>query len=200
MVSVTELFSESWSSLKINQQEFMLYEEEYDEYDSEGKTITFYKKDKEKKEKNEKKSSLFSFVLNDATGGCNDKSIEKGVYDVNGTTLTFYTLWKRQGSVDDAPFGGRVKRYEVLKNGEVNLTSSLLYVETHTEDSDEGSGMLFLNTKPKSKEDKELLAEYVASVENYYRGKFVFGEESDMLIKKVRKAIRRHRKDAWKKR
>jgi hypothetical protein len=60
--------------------------------------------------------------------------------------------------------------------------------------------MLFLNTKPKSKEDKELLSEYVSSVENYYHGKFVFGEESDILIKEVRKAIKRHRKDAWKKR
>jgi len=193
ILTTTELFSESWSSLKINQQEFLLSEEYYDEYDSEGKTVTFYKKGKEGN-----KSSLFSFVLEDATGGCNDKSIEKGAYDVNGTTLTFYTLWKRQGSVDDAPFGGQIKRYEVLKNGEFNLLSSSLYVETHTEDSDKNSGMKFLFEKPKNKKDEKQLSEYIASVEKSFHGKFVFGDESDMLMKKVRKAIKRYMKAIWK--
>jgi len=194
LLTLVQLFSKV-ENLTINNQPFTIEEEYYDEYGSKGKTVTFYKK-----EKDGNKISLLSFVLNDATGGCNDKSIEKGTYEINGTTLSFYTLWKRQGSVDDAPFGGRIQRYEVLENGEFNLLSSFLYVETHTEESDNNSGMKFLFEETEIEEDKKLLKKYVSSVEKNFHGTFLFFKEADMLMKKVNKAMSRNMKARWGKR
>jgi len=194
-LATTALFSQSSNLLHINQHTFTLIQEDYDEYDSKGKTITFYRNGD-----NNQKTSLFSFILEDVTGGCNDKSVEKGVYEVNGKTLTFYTLWKRVGSIEDAPFGGQIKRYTLLKNGEFKLISSHLYIEEHTEDSNLESGMKFLFKEPKTKEEKKLFKKYVTSVERRYGGKFVFNQESSKLIKEVREAIKREVKNVWKKR
>jgi len=191
-MTTTTLFSEGWSSLTINHNTFEVLQESYDEYGSKGKTVTFYKK-----ESNETKQTLFSFVLEDTTGGCNDKSLERGAYEVNGTNLTFYTLWKRRGSVDDAPLGGRVIRYEVLKNGEFHRLSSQLYVEEYRRDFNSKSGMKFLFETPKTEENKELLAKYVASVEKRYDGQFVFDDASNKLIKEVRKALKRKMRKIW---
>jgi len=194
-LSTTALFSKGWSSITINKQPFELFEEYYDEYDSKGKTVTFYKKGEDGN-----KTSLLSFVLDDATGGCNDKSIEKGSYEVNGTILSFYTLWKRQGSVDDAPYGAKISRYEVAENGELKHLSSELYVETHTEDSDNNSGMKFLFEEAKTEEDKKLLKKYVSSVEKNFHGTFLFSKDADRLMKEVNKAMRRQMKARWGKR
>jgi len=188
----TELFSKSWSLLTINKHSFTLLEEYYDEYNSEGKTVTFYKN-----EKDGNKTSLLSFVLNDATGGCNDKSIEKGSYEVNGTTLSFYTLWKRQGSVDDAPYGAKIERYKILETGELNRLSSELYVETHTKGYDKKSGMKFLFEEAKTEEDKKLLKNYVNAVEKNFHGKFLFAKKADNLIKEVHRAMSRQLKFLW---
>ena len=193
LVTVVQLFSKSVENIIINNHQFALLKESYDEYGSKGETISFYSKEKDRKE-----DAIFAFVLHDSTGGCNDKSIEKGTYEINGTTLTFYTLWKRQGSVDDAPFGGKIQHYEVVEDGSFNLLSSSLYVETHTKDYDNNSGMRFLFEKIKTKEDKKALDEYVAFVEKNFHGKFVFENKADALIKEVRKALRRRMKARWK--
>ena len=193
LLTVIQLFSKSEENLTLNNYPFSLVKESYDEYGSKGETVSFYTNEKDGKE-----HSVFIFVLHDTTGGCNDKSIENGTYEVNGTTLSFYTLWKRQGSVDDAPFGGRIQRYEVLENGKFNLLSSSLYVETHTQDSDTNSGMRFLFEKTKTKEDEKALKEYVAFVEKNFHGKFVFEDKSDALMKEVHKALKRRMKARWK--
>ena len=179
--------------MEINGQPFVLLKEKYAEYDSKGRTVTFYKK-----EKSQDLTFVFSFLLEDATGGCNDKSLEHGTYEVNGTALTLYTLWERKGSVDDAPFGGRIKRYEVSKSGEIKLRSSQLYVEKHTEGSDPDSGMKFLFDAPKTKEEKESLAEYVGSVEKYFHGDFLFGDDAKALMIEIREAQKQHFKRRWK--
>ena len=194
ILTTTSLVSQGWKSLDVNEQSFLIFEEDYDEYDSKGKTVTFYNK-----EHNESKDALFAFILEDATGGCNDKSIEKGAYEINGSTITFYTLWKRQGSVDDAPFGGRIMHYE-LKDGNFSRLSSRLYVETHTEESDEKSGMQFLFKKSISKAEKKRLAEYVTAVEKQFHGKFIFDEEASTLIKEVRSMLKRQIIKVWQRR
>ena len=195
ILSTIALFSVNRGELTVNGHTFILEKEDYDEYGSKGKTVTFYRKDN-----NGSKSSLFSFVLDDVTGGCNDKSVEKGVYEVNGTTVTFYTLWRRVGSIDDAPFGGRIKRYSVLKSGEVKLVSSYLYIEEHTKCSNLKSGMRFLFEEAKTAKEKKLFKEYIASIERRYKGKFVFDKESNRLIQDVRDALKRKIKSRWKKR
>ncbi len=195
IITTTTLFSQEQISLDINQHTFSLFEEEYDEYDSKGRTVTFNREERDKT-----LTPLFSLILEDATGGCNDKSIEKGAYEINGTIITLYTLWTRQGSIDDAPFGGRIERYEVLKNGEVNRLSSNLYVETHTEGFDSESGMKFLFEEPKTEGEKRLFSSYIALVEKRFHGKFVFDKEADRVMKEVRKALKRRMKQLWQRR
>jgi hypothetical protein len=198
MLLLTSLYAETRSHLQINHTPLLLVEEEYDEYDSKGKTLTFYRDENRTQEKKDEKSvALFSLVLQDATGGCNDKSIEKGVYEVNGSIVTLYSFWKRQGSVDDAPYGARVTVYEFLKDGKVEERSSLLYVEEHTEDSNPESGMQFLFKEPKTKEESEQFATYVARVEKNFNGRFVFKEEATKLMKEVRGALKRELKAKW---
>ena len=192
ILSSTELFSKTWDSIKIDGYPFVLLKETYDEYDSKGETVAFYKKEKSKD-----LTFVLSFVLEDATGGCNDKSLEHGVYEVNGTMLTLYTLWERQGSVDDAPFGGRIQRYELSKSGEMQLHSSQLYVEKHTKGADPKSGMKFLFNAPKTEEEKRSLAKYVKSVEKYFHGDFIFGDKAKALMIEIRKAQKEQITRRW---
>ena len=191
----TSLFSQKQKLLDIQGHSFLLFEEDYDEYDSKGKTVTFYNG-----EDSNRTEALLSFVLNDVTGGCNDKSIEKGVYELSGSTIIFYTLWQRVGSIDDAPFGGRVKSYEISKNGEIKLLSSYLYIEEHTKESNSGSGMRFLFESPKREEDKSLFLTYISLIEKRYGGEFVFDKKSSKLIIAVREALKRQVKAVWKSR
>jgi hypothetical protein len=189
LLVTTALYSQTTKEIVVNNQTLIVEEEEYDEYGSKGKTISFYK------DKNSK--PLLSFVLEDTTGGCNDKSVERGAYDINGSTITLYSFWKRVGSVDDAPYGARVKQYKLTDSSKIEQLSSQLYIEEHTKDSNLDSGMKFLFINPKSKEEKKLFKKYIKRVEKLFKGEFVFEEKADKVMRDVLKALRKRVKARW---
>lgn len=100
----------------LSNHDIMMTTESYDLYDSEGKVLRLYQKrgDGEKR-------YLLSFVLSETIGGCEQKSIEQGSYEVNGSRIIFYTLWDRRGSAD-APYGARIKIYS-MEEGEGSNSS-----------------------------------------------------------------------------
>jgi hypothetical protein len=190
----TALYSGTWSNITINKQTLLLFHDDYDEYGSNGKTVTFYKKDK-----NKNKILLFSLILKDTTGGCNDKSIEEGTYEINGSTITLYSLWERVGSIEDAPYGGRVKRYQIVDGGgEVKLLSSQLYIESHTKDYSPDNGMRFLFISPTNIEEKKEFLSYLNQIEKFFKGTFIFEDNATKLIKEVNSALKRSIKAQWK--
>jgi len=193
LLLTTNLYSETWNSTTVNNQKLLLLNDDYDEYGSKGKTLSFYTESKDKN-----KTLLFSLILEDSTGGCNDKSLEYGTYEIDGSTITLYSLWKRVGSIDDAPYGARVQHYKLEDSGKVKLLSSKLYIEEHTKNSDPKSGMKFLFIPPKSKEDKVLFSKYIKSIERRFKGNFIFKEDANTLIKEVHSALRRSIKARWK--
>jgi len=131
------------------------------------------------------------------SGSCSDKSIEQGSYEVNGSTITLYTRWRRQGAVNDTPKGARVQVYQLLKNNTLKKLSNKFYIETSSQGSDPESGMKYLFTPPKTEEEKRVLKAYVTEVERAYHGTFIFGDEAKKLMRDVKQALRRKRKAAW---
>ena len=97
----------------------MLITEPYKEYTSTGKAMRLYIE-----EKNHNLTLLFSLTLDDATGVCSDKRIQKGTYDINSTHVTLYNFWDRYGDTYSAPYGARIQHYKLLENNTLNLVYS----------------------------------------------------------------------------
>ena len=104
--------------------DFTSITETYEVYDSKGKVMKFYRD-----ERNNDLKHLFSITLNDKTGTCGARSIEEGYYDINRSVITLYTKWDRQGRIYDVPYGVRIMRYDIQKDGSLKLLSSKIYIE-----------------------------------------------------------------------
>lgn len=190
-----QLFAKSSELITINNHAFILEKESYNEYGSKGKVIRLYRG----KEKADSRL-LFTFILNDRSGPCSAREIEKGSYEINGSTITLYSFWKRGGKAYDAPYGARIKVYVVENNATLTKVSSHVYIEESRRNYDEESGMKYLFTKAKTVEEKELFKEYIEEVEDRYDGIFVFDKEAERLLKNVKKALKRKVKLQWQKR
>jgi len=152
LLSITGVFASSIKSITIDNRPFTVVKEHYNEYGVKGDYITLYRGAEENRT-----SKLLNFVLSEVSGSCSDRSIEQGSYEVNGSTITLYTRWRRQGAVHDAPKGARVQVYQLLKNNTLKELSNRFYIETTTQGSDPESGMKYLFTPPKTKEEKKAL-------------------------------------------
>jgi hypothetical protein len=192
-LAFSQLFSSSTEEVVINKQTFSVVKESYSIYDSKGQYVKFYRVEKEKEP-----TSVLRLTLNDATGNCASKSLEDGAYEIDGDSITFYTLWNRRGKAYFEPYGAKIIRYKVLDNGTLKEVSSQIYIEATRKKYDDGSGMEFLFHAPKTQEEKALLTEYVSSMEDQYKGKFLFGKEHKALIKSVKEALKRKTKQMWK--
>ncbi|MGC9351144.1 MAG: hypothetical protein ACP5D3_04085 [Sulfurovum sp.] len=115
---------EKVTPLTLADHDFTIKTESYHIYDSKGRVMRLYQELPTKEVK-----QLFAFTLEDTTGACHEKSVEEGSYEVDGSVITFYTLWHRHGSAD-APYGARIKRYTVDSGGRFKLLSSKIYIET----------------------------------------------------------------------
>jgi len=187
-----QLFSASLEHVAINDNDFSVLKESYALYDSKGEVLRLYKE-----EPNRDLTFLLSFTLSDTTGGCSSKSMVKGSYEISGDTITFYTMWTRQGKAYLSPYGARVQRYKVLDSGKLELIEGKVYVEETKKNHDEGSGMEYLFHAPKTQEEKEQLQSYVKAVEEKYKATFIFKEEGKALIEEVKKALKRKMKALW---
>ena len=176
----------------IGNQDFSIVTEAYKIYDSKGEVMKFYKE-----ERNNDLTFLFSLILEDTTGTCADKSMQKGSYEINGTDIMLYTFWDRKGKAYDSPYGARMQHYEMLPNHTVVLRSSRIYVETARRNYDESSGMKYLFTPPQTNGEEEALDAYIKSAQREYKGVFVFGDEAKQLIDEVHEALSRKMKSRW---
>jgi len=178
-------------NLLINKHKFVIVTESYDIYDSKGTFMKFY----DAKNSNE---ALFRLTLGDATGGCAARSLEDGSYEIEGDTITLYSLWNRKGKAYLSPYGAKIQKFKVLSNGRLKTISSQVYVEETKRNYDEESGMQYLFHAPTNKEEKEKLDDYVKGVERKYKATFLFGEKGKNLMLQVKEAMKRKLKKTWK--
>lgn len=188
-----QLFSASLEHLTINNYDFSIVKESYDIYDSKGEVLKLYKE-----EQNRDLTFLLRFTLSDHTGGCAEKAMTEGNYEISDDgNITFYTMWTRQGKAYLAPYGARVQTYKVLDTGKLELIEGKIYIEETKKRHDNDSGMEYLFTAPKTQEEKEQLEHYVKAVEEKYKATFVFEDEGKRVISEVKKALKRKMKAIW---
>lgn len=185
------LSEEKVTRMTLADHDFTIKTESYHIYDSKGRVMRLY----EEAEDGEAEE-LFTFTLDDTTGACHEKSVEEGSYEVDGSVITFYTLWNRYGSAD-APYGARIKRYTVDSGGRFKLLSSKIYIETERKSEAKKSAMRFLFQTPVTQNDKEALQKYIEYAEQRFKGIFVFGHEAELLIKEVKEALHRKKQRRW---
>ncbi len=159
---------------------YVLLTEPYDLYDSRGKSVKFYRE-----EPDENLTYLLTFVLEDRTGGCLGKRIQRGVFRFEDENLTLYTLYERSGSIKEAPEGAMITRYRIGKNGALQFVSRRFYIESHRRSKHDRSGMRYLFKAPQNAEEKALLKAYVQKQERIFEGEFVMGAAALKLRKKV---------------
>ena len=189
----SQLFSASTEEIIINKQTFSVVKKSYDIYDSKGQYVKFYRVAKD-----EKPTSILRLTLTDATGNCASRSLQDGAYEIEGNTITLYTLWNRRGKAYLEPYGAKIQKYDVQSDGSLKELSSYVYIEETRKKHDDGSGMEYLFHAPTNKQEEDKLKEYVDEVEEKYHGKFIFGDERKKLIKEVKKALKRKIKLQWK--
>lgn len=178
--------------VQIGVHSFILVKRSYNEYGDKGITMALYAKDT----KNSRQQKL-SFLLRNESGSCSDKNIENGSYKIKEDSIVFYTHWKRSRSSNNEPIGDRIQVYKVDKNGSFHMIDSKVYVERSTQNEDADEGMRYLYEKPKTKDEKLLLDEYIASVEDIFKAKFVMGDEAKVLGEEVYEALELKQKQKW---
>jgi len=178
--------------VQIGSHTFILKQEAYNEYGDKGITLKVY--DKASKQKG---VPLLSFVMENKSGGCADKSVEHGAYKIVGNILTFYSHWERYGRVYDAPIGDRVQVYTLDDKGTLEYTNSKVYIETSKRGKEMDEGMQYLYTEIKTDVQREALAKYIISVERIFEAKFVKGAEAKVLADEVSNALNEKQKQRW---
>ena len=187
------LSSTPLKQITINQQDFYITTESYDIYDSKGRVMKLYQE-----RPTQDMKPLLSLTLEDTTGSCVNVRILNSTYEVNGSSITFYSLWDRRGDVYNAPYGARIQQYKVLKNHTISLISSKIYIETDIKNADLDSGMQYLFDTPKTEAEEALFQEYISEVSKLYKGEFVLGNEAKKLIRDVKEALQRKFQNSWK--
>jgi len=179
--------------IQIGGRTYTIVEESYDEYSDKGIEMKLYKK-----AQNKDTLPLFSFTLENQSGGCGERSTQEGSYEINGTMLTFYSHWERSGRAYDAPSGDRIQHYVMDSNGTMHFKDGILYIEQQAKNYDKESGLKYLYKTPKNKAEKEKLQAYIESTERIFGGRFVFGDDAIQLHKEVDNALMKKRRTRWK--
>jgi len=180
-------------ALQIGQQHFIIVHESYDEYNDKGITMKLYKKGEDTDSQ-----PLFSFTLENQSGGCGEQSSQEGSYELNGTMLTLYSHWDRSGKAYDTPKGDRIQHYKIDENGTIAFLDGALYIETEAKNYDKQSAIKYLHTTPTNADEKKALNKYIQSVEKHFKGRFVRGDKAQILHQKIDKALMEKRKTRWK--
>ena len=189
----TSLFSlEAKKEVQIGAHMFILKQQAYNEYGDKGITLMVYDKASV-----QKGVPLLSFVMENKSGGCADKSVQKGTYKIEGNSLTFYSHWERYGRAYDAAIGDRVQVYTLDDKGTLHRTNSKVYIETSKRGKEVDEGMKYLYTETKTDAQRQALAKYIISVERIFEAKFVKGNAAKVLAEEVSNALREKQKQRW---
>jgi len=187
------LFSvESIDTIDIGNTHFTTVTETYREYGDRGTELKIYPQKGERD-----KLPLLALTSQYISGGCADKSIEEGTYEINGSKIILYSRWERSGTAEDAPKGDRIQVYRVDDNGSIVYESGKLYIELYTKRYDPESGMQYLFSVPKNKQEQEALRMYKKRVEDIYEGEFVQGKAAKALHGEVEEALMRKYRKLW---
>jgi len=186
------LHSAQSKAIKIGDQDYAIVTETYNIYSSKGKVMKLYKK-----EHDGKLTYILGLTLRDITGTCSIRKEQRGAYEINGTDIKLYSFWDRDRQIDNAPYGARIVHYKLLEDQTIVKKASTLYIESARKNYDDESGMKYLFQEPKTDEEKALFKNYIMEMENTYKGKFVFDNASEDLIKKVKNALERKMRSRW---
>ena len=176
----------------LNHHKFDFVNEIYNEYGERGVILKIYRDGADREA-----PPLYTFTLESTWGGCRDKAIEKGAYEINGSKIRFYTHWERTGSMDTAPRGDRIAVYRVDENGTMVKESARLYVEQYVRGYDWESGMQYLFKAPSTSNEREALRKYIDVVERTFGGRFVQGEAAKIVHDQVAEALDRKYRNLW---
>lgn len=190
---IQSLYSAELQHITIGKQDLSMTTERYDIYGSKGEIMKLYKEDRDNN-----LTLVLSFILKDRTGTCADLRMQEGSYEINGTSILLYSFWDRKGKAYDSPYGARIQHYEMLPDHTLKLHSSKVYIETERRNYDKESAMKYLFTPPVGDLQEEALQSYVKDIETDYKGTFVYAEEAQRLLEKVKEALRRKMKNKWK--
>ncbi len=189
---LTQLLSAEVEYLNITNQELIVIKDNYNLYKTKGRVVKFYHE-----ESNKDLKFLKSFILDESSGGCSARAYQRGVYDINGSNITFYTKWSRSGKAYDLPQGVMIESYALKENGSLQKLSNQLYIESSQKGHDNDSGMKFLFNPPKNPTEEKHLAQYIRNVEAKYDGDFLQGEQAKQLQEQVEKALNQAVKKMW---
>ena len=178
--------------VQIGSRTYTIVEESYNEYNDKGIAMKLYKKTD-----NKDALPFFSFTVENQLGGCGERSMQEGSYEINGTIFTFYSHWERSGSAYDAPSGDRIQHYVMDNNGTMHFKDGILYIEQQAKSYDKESGQKYLSIKPTTQREKEKLQEYIQSTEHAFSGRFVFDDDAVKLHKEVENALTKKRQTRW---
>jgi len=193
VVCISLFAGEREEEVQIGKHTFILKQEIYNEYGDKGITLLVYAKAKQKE-----KLPLLSFVLENQSGSCTNKSLEKGTYEIKSNSIKFYSHWERYGKEYNAPIGNRIQVYHVDENGTFYQTESKVYIEKSKRGKEVDEGMKYLYTEAKTSNEKEALKQYIGSVEHIFEAKFVRGNDAKILAKEVTRALIQKQKQRWK--
>ena len=190
LILITNLcLASTWERISIGGEDLLVLNEAYDLYDSKGVSARFYHEDEK-----EDLHHLLTLVLEDKTGGCLGKSIQKGTFKIKENKLILYHLWDRSPSQKDAPFGASIEVYEMEK-GVLKRLFNKIYIESHILKKDDKSGMKYLFTQPQTPAQEEKLKTYKKEIEKQYKGEFV---PKEPLLSQVQKALQPKKHSVWK--
>ena len=193
LVITLSVWSDTIKEITIEGNSYVIVHESYNEYSDKGIEMKLYKK-----EQNRDTLPLFSFTLENQSGGCGERSTQEGSYEINGSTITLYSHWDRSGRAYDAPRGDRIQHYRVDADGSVTWIDGLLYIERQAKNYDKESGLKYLFKAPKNAEEKAKLQSYIQTTQRIFKGKFVEKDEAGKLHEKVDKALMKKRQTRWK--
>ncbi len=179
------------SEFVLGKQQFTLLLHDSSENDTERQTLSVFRQDEDR--------PLLVSLLREIWGDSNSLSVMVGDYDISDSTLVLYHFWTKNGDAPVSPYGARIQVYGIDASENLVLKDSRLYIETMSdsyilqsmgkEDIGYHKGCLYLHHSPENATEEHDLDAYLSGVEEEYNGKFVFGEEADMLLDKVRKRL-----------
>lgn len=146
-----------------------------------------------------KSKKLLTHTLKDKSGDSNSLTVEVGNYVINDTILIFYSYWGKVGDAPASPCGVRKQVFNIAPNGRVAMTGSLIYLDAgHMMATYDGyKGLIFLDSVPRTTQDKKLLDEYKQTIKQEYNADFVKDKEQEAaLFKEVRTTLAKEIKKA----
>ncbi len=170
MIIVASLHAATIEHIRVGEHDYTIMIEPYNLYESRGISMKLYLE-----EESEDLHYLITHLLEDKTGGCLGKSIQKGTYKIIDNRLTLYTKYSRSGREKDAPIGVEVAYFKFREDGSLQKLASQIHLKISQKEGDN-----------------------IKALEKAYGATFVFGVAAKKLQDEVTTALKElHRHAIW---